>query len=139
MRASTVAEAMATIQSGTAGEVALAECVDSFDPARTADARYGTIADGPALTGDPRLDALAGAIAEYPAKQRQRGQVPAWASVPRRNIDLPWFTTTNASPAMREYLAFSSPVEFASRDIFTDERPLRRARGHLGAQDIDTA
>ncbi|MDB5485981.1 MAG: uncharacterized protein JWR29_1885 [Tardiphaga sp.] len=127
------------MQSGTARAVALAECVDSFGSARTADARYGTIADGPALTGDPRLDALAGAIAEYPAKQRQRGQVPAWASVPRRNIDLPWFTATSAAPAMREYLTFSSPVEFASRDIFTDERPLRRARGHLGAQDIDTA
>ncbi|MDB5573999.1 MAG: hypothetical protein JWR79_1156, partial [Tardiphaga sp.] len=44
------------MQSGTARAVALAECVDSFGSARTADARYGTIADGPALTGDPRLD-----------------------------------------------------------------------------------
>ena len=31
--------------------------------------------------------------------------------------------------AMREYLTFSSPGEFASRNIFTEERPLRRARG----------
>jgi hypothetical protein len=30
---------------------------------------------------------------------------------------------------MREYLTFSSPAEFASRNIFTEERPLRRARG----------
>jgi hypothetical protein len=29
---------------------------------------------------------------------------------------------------MREYLTFSSPAEFASRNIFTEERPLRRAR-----------
>jgi hypothetical protein len=29
---------------------------------------------------------------------------------------------------MREYLTFSSPGEFASRNIFTEERPLRRAR-----------
>src|SRR5436190_17876689 len=30
---------------------------------------------------------------------------------------------------MREYLTFASPGEFASRNIFTEERPLRRARG----------
>ena len=30
---------------------------------------------------------------------------------------------------MREYLTFTSPGEFASRNIFTEERPLRRARG----------
>jgi len=30
---------------------------------------------------------------------------------------------------MREYLTFSSPGEFSSRNIFTEERPLRRARG----------
>jgi hypothetical protein len=31
--------------------------------------------------------------------------------------------------AMREYLTFASPAEFASRNIFTEGRPLRRARG----------
>jgi hypothetical protein len=29
---------------------------------------------------------------------------------------------------MREYLAYASPAEFRSRNIFTEERPLRRAR-----------
>ena len=28
-----------------------------------------------------------------------------------------------------DHLTFSSPAEFASRNIFTEERPLRRARG----------
>ena len=43
-------------------------------------------------------------------------------------IDIrPWFTTAAQMP-MREYLTFSSPGEFASRNIFTEERPLRRAR-----------
>ena len=32
-----------------------------------------------------------------------------------------------ALDAMREYLAFSSPAEFASRNIFTEERPLQQA------------
>jgi hypothetical protein len=36
--------------------------------------------------------------------------------------------------AMREYLTFASPAEFRSRNIFTEERPLRRARSDLSAQ-----
>jgi hypothetical protein len=141
MRPSTLAEAIARIQSGAAQDVALAEFVDTFDLARTVDARYRAIEDEPALTNDERLNALAGAIAEYLAKQRKLGRVPTWASGPKRQLDLPWFTATNATAAMREYLAFASPAEFASRNIFTEERPLRRARGHLGphsgTQDSD--
>jgi len=38
---------------------------------------------------------------------------------------------------MREYLTFASPAEFASRNIFTDERPLRRARSPFGRQISD--
>ena len=129
MRPNTLAEAIARIQSGAPQGVALAEFVDTFDLARTADARYRAIEDEPALTADRQLDALAGAIAEYLAKQRKLGRVPAWVSGSARNLDTPWFTATNASPAMREYLTFSSPAEFASRNIFTEERPLRRARG----------
>jgi hypothetical protein len=131
MRPNTLAEAVARIQSGVSWDVALAEFVDTFDLTPTSEARYATIEDEPALTNDRRLDALAGAVAEYLAKQRKLGRVPAWASDPRRNLDTPWFTATNASDAMREYLTFSSPGEFASRNIFTEERPLRRARGRL--------
>jgi hypothetical protein len=135
MRPNTLAEAVARIQSGVAWDVALSEFVDTFDLARTTEARYKTLKDEPALTNDRRLDALAGAIAEYLAKQRKLGRVPEWASGQKRNLDTPWFTATNASAGMREYLTFSSPGEFASRNIFTEERPLRRARGHLGAPD----
>jgi hypothetical protein len=75
------------------------------------------------------LDALAGAMAEYLAKNRRLGRVPPWTGEPARRLADPWFTTASPSPAMREYLTFSSPAEFASRNIFTEERPLRRARG----------
>lgn len=139
MRPNTLAEAVARIQSGAARDVALAEFVDTFDLARTAEARYGTIEDEPVVTNDRQLDALAGAIAEYLAKQRKLGRVPAWVSGPARSLTAPWFTATNASAAMCEYLTFSSPAEFASRNIFTEERPLRRARGHVGAQDNGSA
>jgi hypothetical protein len=107
----------------------LAEFVDAFDVAKTDQDRYASIEREPSLTGDARLDALVGGIAEYLAKQRRLGRVPPWVSDPARRLADPWFTTTSPSPAMREYLTFCSPAEFASRNIFTEERPLRRARG----------
>jgi hypothetical protein len=129
MRPNTLAEAVDRIQTGSAREVELAEFVDMFDSAKTDHDRYASIEAEPKLTGDARLDALIGAIAEYLAKQRRLGRVPKWVSDPARRLSSPWFTTASPSDAMREYLTFSSPAEFASRNIFTEERPLRRARG----------
>jgi hypothetical protein len=129
MRPNTLAEAVERIQAGSAQDVALAEFVDTFDLAKTDRDRYASIEREPTLTGDVKLDALVGAIAEYLAKQRRLGRVPQWASNPARCLTDPWFTATSPSDAMREYLTFASPAEFASRNIFTEERPLRRARG----------
>src|SRR6202047_2613333 len=129
MRPNTLAEAVEKIQAGLARDVVLAEFVDTFDLAKTDQDRYASIEREPELTGDNRLDALVGAIAEYLAKQRRLGRVPKWVSGPSRRLASPWFTTVSPSDAMREYLTFSSPAEFASRNIFTEERPLRRARG----------
>jgi hypothetical protein len=129
MRPNTLAEAVETIQAGSTRETVLAEFVDTFDLARTDQDRYASIEQEPKLTGDDRLDALVGAIAEYLAKQRKLGRVPHWVCDPARRLNKPWFTATNPSDAMREYLTYSSPAEFASRNIFTEERPLRRARG----------
>jgi hypothetical protein len=129
MRPNTLAEAVERIQAGSAQDLVLAEFVDTFDLAKTDSDRYASIEREPTLTGDDRLDALVGAIADYLAKQRRLGRVPQWVSSPRRRLTSPWFTTAAPSDAMREYLTFSSPAEFASRNIFTEERPLRRARG----------
>jgi hypothetical protein len=129
MRPSSLAEAVERIQIGVSRDVALAEFVDTFDLGPTDEARYATVAEEPALTGDKRLDALVGAIAEYLAKQRRLGRVPPWVCGPARFLDQPWHTCSFADDAMREYLTFASPGEFASRNIFTEERPLRRARG----------
>jgi hypothetical protein len=131
MRPNTLAEAIDRIRGGAPQDATLAEFLDTFDLAETGRARYETIEDEPALTRDDRLDALVGAIAEYLAKQRRLGRVPAWVCHPARRLAEPWFTTSSPSDAMREYLAYSSPAEFASRNIFTEERPLRRARGPL--------
>ena len=129
MRPNTLADAVEAIQAGSARDVVLAEFVDTFDLAKTDEDRYASIEREPKLTGDRRLDALVGAIAEYLAKQRRLGRVPPWVCDPARRLDRPWFTAAAPSDAMREFLTFSSPAEFSSRNIFTDERPLRRARG----------
>jgi hypothetical protein len=136
MRPSTLADAVERIQAGSARDIVLAEFVDTFDLAKTDQDRYASIEREPQLTGDERLDALVGAIAEYLAKQRRLGRVPQWVFGSARRLASPWFTTASPSDAMREYLAFTSPAEFASRNIFTEERPLRRARGPQNSQDI---
>ena len=128
MRPNTLAEAVESIEAGSPRDVILAEFVDAFDLAKTDRDRYASIEREPKLTGDSRVDALVGAIAEYLAKQRRLGRVPHWVCDPARRLDHPWFTAAAPSDAMRDYLTFSSPAEFASRNIFTEERPLRRAR-----------
>jgi hypothetical protein len=133
MHPNTLADAVERIEAGSARDVVLAEFVDAFDLAETASDRYASIEREPKLTGDARLDALVGAIAEYLAKQRRLGRVPRWVCDPARRLSSPWFTAASPSDAMREYLTFSSPGEFASRNIFTEERPLRRARGPRSA------
>jgi len=134
MRPNTLAEAVDAICAGAPHDVALAEFVDTFDLATTDQDRYAAIKDEPRLTGNERIDALVGAMAEYLAKQRGLGRVPAWVGDPTRRLTSPWFTTTSPTDAMREYLTFASPAEFASRNIFTEERPLRRARGPRPSQ-----
>jgi hypothetical protein len=137
MRPNSLAEAVESIRTGAAKDIVLAEFVDMLDLAPTSDARYEMITEEPVVTKDKRLDALAGAIAEYLAKQYRLGSVPSWASGASRCLDRPWHTSSIfidwtrevLSDGFREYLTFASPAEFASHNIFTEERPLRRARG----------
>lgn len=131
MRPNTLAEAVERVRSGAPREIALAEFVDTFLLAPDSAARYACIEAEPRLSGNAHLDALVGAMAEYLAKQYRLGAVPSWCSQPSRQLDEPWYTTTSSDPGMREYLSFASPAEFRWRNIFTEERPLRRARSHL--------
>ena len=131
MRPATLAEAYERIIAGDESETPLPEFLDTFYLAETADRRLETLRDEPPLTGDARLDALAGAVAEYLARQYKLPSIPAWAFEPVRYLDRAWHTTPFDSNGMREYMAFASPAEFRSRNIFTEERPLRRARAGL--------
>jgi hypothetical protein len=130
MRPATLAEAYERITAAET-DMVLAEFLDTFYLAETPERRLETLRDEPALTGDSRLDALAGAIAEYLARQYQLPSIPVWAFEPVRYLDRAWHTTPFDSNAMREYMTYASPAEFRSRNIFTEERPLRRARAGL--------
>ena len=89
MRPQTLAEAVERIEKGEPQDVMLAEFVDTFDLTKTNEGRYSSIEPEPKLTGDSRLDALVGAIAEYLAKQRRVGRVPHWVCDPARRLDKP--------------------------------------------------
>lgn len=131
MRPATLAEAIKRVVAGESRAHAIAEFLDTFYLEPTAARRLGMLRDEPPLTGDPQIDALAGAIAEYLARQYDLGDIPSWAFDPIRYLDRPWHTSMSEDAGMREYLTFVSPAEFRSRNIFTEERPLRRARGRL--------
>ena len=142
MRSAALSEAIREIQDGASPDTVLAAFVDTFDLALTDNARFALLENEPVLTKDARLNALVGAIAEYLAKQYRLGRVPAWVSGSARYLDRPWHTSSMfidwkreiLTDGMREYLTFASPAEFASRNIFTEERPLRRARGPRPSQ-----
>jgi hypothetical protein len=131
MRPATLAEAYDRIVRGDEHDMALPEFLDTFYLAATAERRMEALRDEPPLTGDAHLDALAGAVAEYLSRQYALPAIPAWAFEPVRYLDRAWHTTPFESDAMREYLTYASPAEFRSRNIFTEERPLRRARSGL--------
>src|SRR5216684_784462 len=134
MRPNTLAEAVERIQAGSAQDIELAEFVDTFDLAKTDQDRYASIEREPKLTGDARLDALVGAIAEYLAKQRRLGRVPPWVSDPARRLASPWFTTASPSDAMREYLIFAIDGPAASGKGTLG----KRLAHHYGYRHLDT-
>jgi hypothetical protein len=131
MRPATLAEMIERVTAGEPLDKALPEFLDTFYLAPDSETRMKSIADEPHLTDDARLDALAGAVADYLAGLYRLPHVPDWAFGPKRFLDSPWHVAPFDTDAMREYLTFASPAEFRSRNIFTEERPLRRARGHL--------
>jgi hypothetical protein len=130
MRPNTLVEATTRIEQGEPLEKVLFEFLDTFYTAPDTASRIEMLREEPVSIGT-RRDALVGAVAEYLSHEYALPRVPAWAFAPSRYLDRAWHTTPFEDAAMREYLTFSSPAEFASRNIFTEERPLRRARGPL--------
>lgn len=135
MRPTTLARTAELVASGHSLDHALREFLDEFYLSPTPELKGAMISDEPPPTGDPRYEGLFGAVAEYLAHQYDLPHVPPWAFSPSRYLDRAWHASSFADAGMREYLTFASPGEFASRNIFTEERPLRRARGPRPAED----
>ena len=144
MRPNTLAEAVRRIETGESPARAFSELLDSFYGAPTPDAQLAVLAEAPAASGDARLDAYVAAAAEYLCKQGRLAPVPAWVVDPARILSEPWFTGPAIGPStgpstdplagtcvgaeFAAFLIYSSPAEFRARNIFTEARPLRRAR-----------
>lgn len=126
MRPHTLSEAFDRIVAGEPLAKALAEVLDEFHLQWDRAGRSRVLADAPLPTGAPRLDALAGGMAEYLAKGFDAA-IPAWAGEPHRYLKEPWFTVPTPRPGLIEFLVHSSPAELSSRNIFTESRPFRRA------------
>jgi hypothetical protein len=128
MRPATLAQMAERIASGEATEVALSEFLDAFYLAGSREQQLAMLVGEPKLNSDVRINALLGAVAEYLAHHHELTATPTWAFGAPRYHDRAWHTSPFADDAFREYLAFASPAEFSSRNIFTEEAPLRRAR-----------
>lgn len=126
MRPSTLSETYGRIIAGEPREKAFAEFLDTFYTLPDSGRQGQALKDEPPLTGDVRLDALAGAAASYLAK-KYSAEIPDWVAGPMRYLKEPWFTTERPGPGINEYLWHSSPAEFRARNIFTESRPFRRA------------
>lgn len=133
MRPRTLSETAERIRAGEPVWKAMAEMLDVFYGARDRAERLAVIRDEPGPTGDARHDALMACTAEYLARQQRLGEIPAWTRDPYRILPEPWFTTASEDPGLREFLAWSSPAEFRSRNVFTEARPLRRASDRSSA------
>jgi hypothetical protein len=132
----TLAQAFEKIVGGEQPEGPLSEFIEAFFRTEADEARLSLLAEAPPPTGQKRLDALAGAMAEYMAKHFRLPSVPSWVGESGRYLDRAWhvilFNDGRARPslstdeALREFLTFSSPAEFRSRNIFTEAAPFAR-------------
>jgi hypothetical protein len=76
MRPATLAEAYERIIAGDEHDKALSEFLVTFYLAPSGERRVETLREEPSLTGDARLDALAGAVAEYLSRQYALPTIP---------------------------------------------------------------
>ncbi len=129
MRPATLKQVAEHVAAGQSLDTLIAEFLDEFYLADTPTQKAAMLGEEPLPTGDRKIDALLGAIAEYLAHQFNLPKASAWAYSPARYLDRAWHVAGQLDDGFREYLTFASPAEFASRNIFTEERPLRRARG----------
>ncbi len=131
MRPSTLAEACRRAQAGErfpqAFALAIGDFLQAYYTAPDPDAREPMLHDEPPRFADPRYDALVGGLAEYLYKRWAPFRPPPWIGNADRYLDLPFWPVGEGDAALMEYLVVASPGEFKSRNVMTDETPLRCA------------
>lgn len=127
MRPSTLAEACRRVEAGVPQDIALGDFLQAFYSTKSLEVRATMLAEEPTLVSDARFNALVGGIAEYLFKRWAPDFPPHWPCDASRYLLEPWFPHASDDPGLREYLTFVSPAEFKSRNIMTDDQPLRRA------------
>jgi hypothetical protein len=123
-RPGTLAQVLQLVRNGEKFRFCMAGFLDEFYGDTCDRSRAGRIAEDPGLTGDPRTDALLGAIGEHLAGRWNLGTAPDWTNQPQRFLDRPWFM---GHERMKGFLLAESPLAFRRRFVFTEAEPLRRA------------
>lgn len=126
MRPFTLLEVSERVRRSANSVKEFSEFLDHFYDRNTKVEMFACLSDEPIALDDPRLNALYAASADYLAKRYRLTSTPKWVFDPKRYLDEPWFSTDEES--LREYLTFTSPAEFRTRNIYTEAVPLRRAR-----------
>ncbi len=126
MRPRTIAEACQRAKEGEAWDRTMGNFLQAFYTA-PAEHRSAMLQDEPPKMDDERLDALVGGIGEYLFKRWAPEKAPCWIGNRDRYLKEPWFPGVGDDPGLREFMTFSSPPEFKSRNIMTEAEPLRRA------------
>jgi len=126
MRPFTLREVSERIVCGGDPVKEFSEFLDHFYDRTTKSEMVACLADAPVILEDEKLNALYAAAADYLSKRYRLGALPDWVDEPIRTLRDPWFISSDEN--IREYLTFTSPAEFRSRNIFTEAVPLRRAR-----------
>jgi hypothetical protein len=124
IRPGTLAQVLRLVREGEKLRFCIAGFLDEFYGDSSERSRAARIADDPGLTGDPKTDALLGAIGEHLAIRWNLGPAPEWTCQPERFLDRPWFM---GHERMKGFLLAESPLAFRRRFVFTEAEPLRRA------------
>ncbi|MFB9947425.1 hypothetical protein ACFFP0_01125 [Rhizobium puerariae] len=126
IRPGTLAAAVRShLETGSEFRYHLASFLDGFYIDPSFDGRQARLIDEPPLTGNERLDALIGAIAEHLCRRWRLGPAPGWVEDPARFLKRPWFL---GPEGMKPFYLAESPSAYRRRFIFTELEPLRRAR-----------
>jgi hypothetical protein len=85
--------------------------------------RAALLLSQPSAAGDPRWDALLGALAEHLAFH-DAVDAPDWCTEPDRFLDHPWFWVD--LPSVRRRARTGAPTAFRRRNVWIDRADLER-------------